>query len=76
MILNKKVFDYMDKGLLDKKDGSGIILFFERLMDLGLLHAYLHKGEELTFNSRTQMLDAEEKIIDYYTLPEKNELEK
>ena len=68
MILNKKVFDYMDKELLDKKDGSGIILFFNKLMDLGLLHAYSHKGKDLTFNTRAQMLDAEERIIDYYTL--------
>ena len=76
MVLNKKVFDYMGKELLDKKDGSGVILFFKKLMDLGLLHAYLHKGKELTFNTRAQMLDAEENIIDYYNLPEKNGLGK
>jgi len=76
MVLNKEVFDYMDKELLDKKDGSGIILFFKKLMDLGLLHAYTHKGKELTFNTRAQMLDAEENIIDYYNLSEKDGLGK
>ncbi len=75
MVLNKEVFEHMREELLEGNDAKGILSFFQKLIDLDLLYAYSHEGKELTFNTKAEMLNAEDEIINFYTLPE-NGMEK
>jgi|TARA_Y100000310_G_scaffold82857_1_gene79451 glucose-1-phosphate cytidylyltransferase len=66
MVLNKKVFDHINESLLE--DENGIVKFFQKLVELDYLNAYQHQGKELTFNTKAEMISAEEDIIDFLYL--------
>ena len=68
MVISKEAFEHLDKNLL--QDENGLVKFFNDMINLDLLHAYHYKGKQLTFNTRAEMLNAEDEIIDFYTLPE------
>tara|TARA_B100001971_G_C18136920_1_gene508165 strand:- start:28 stop:759 length:732 start_codon:yes stop_codon:yes gene_type:complete len=68
MVLNKGIFNHINKELIE--DENGIVKFFQKLVELNLLNSYHHQGKELTFNTKAEMISAEEEIIDFYTLTE------
>jgi len=66
-ILNNSVFDYIDNDMLSEPDGICLVSLFKRLIDQKQLMAYQYAGDQITFNTFTELEIAEEQLKSFYT---------
>lgn len=69
-IFKKEAFDYIDEDLLSIPDGGGLVDFYKKMLDMKKLFAYEHEGFQITFNTETDLADAEKKMDLFYTVKE------
>jgi len=66
-ILNHSVFNYIDKKMLSEPDGVGLVNLFNKLIGQNQLMAYQYAGDQITFNTYTELEIAEEQLKSFYT---------
>ena len=66
-IINKSAFDLIPPKIISMPDGEGLITFYKILMALRKLGVYNHSGLQITFNTKEELKEAEEKLIRFYT---------
>ena len=67
LILNYSVFNYIDKKMLREPDGIGLVSLFKKLIDQNQLMAYQYVGDQITFNTYTELEIAEKQLKSFYT---------
>ena len=67
-IMNYNVFNRIGIDFLDMPDGVGLVCLFKKLIKQNELMVYEYEGEQITFNSYTELSLAEEKVKSFYTL--------
>ena len=67
-IMNYSVFSSIEKDMIDKPDGEGLICLFKELINHNELMVYEYKGKQITFNTYTELSLAEEEFKSFYTL--------
>ena len=60
----------INKDMLDKPDGDGLVDFFLSLMSDKRLAVFEHKGAKITFNTEQERQEAEENLVHFYTFSE------
>lgn len=66
-IMEKGALDYMPDDLNNWKDGTGLIAFFKIMAAINKLHAYVHKGADVTFNTIEELNAAEVDYLKFHT---------
>jgi NDP-sugar pyrophosphorylase family protein len=69
-VFQKSVLDRIPKQCFEMPDGQGLVAFFKEWVARGRLHGYEHAGLQITFNSVSELEDAERALNEYYTLKE------
>jgi glucose-1-phosphate cytidylyltransferase len=69
-LLERAAFDEVTDEFLAMPDGDGLVAFFQRLISLNSLGAYLHTGLQLTYNSHEEYARVESEIGKFYTFNE------
>ena len=66
--MNKEGFNELGK-FLDNEDhdAKGIVKFFKGMVNMGKVHSYHYTGLNITFNTKSEMENAEKQIKSYYT---------
>jgi hypothetical protein len=70
---NRDALDAIPADLLNLPDGQGLVLWFQDLASQSLLGAYRHKGFQVTFNTESERLNADQHLKNYssyYTVNE------
>ncbi len=66
-IMEKVALDYIPDDLNKWKDGTGLIAFFKIMAAINKLHAYVHKGADVTFNTIEELNAAEVDYLKFHT---------
>lgn len=66
-VMDKKAMEYISGKILDLPDGQGLIAFFKKIRSLNKLYAYLHEGQDITFNTIEELSVAEEGFLKFHT---------
>jgi len=66
-IINKSAFDLVPPKVITMPNGEGLITFYKILISMEKLGVYNHSGLQITFNTKEELMAAEEKLIRFYT---------
>jgi NDP-sugar pyrophosphorylase family protein len=66
-IINKTALDLVPPKVIKMPDGEGLVIFFKILIAMRKLGVYNHSGLQITFNTKEELKDAEEKLVRFYT---------
>ena len=69
-ILNKKLFTDIPKKTIKAEDGNGLISLYNMLLMQNKLGSYYFDGLDVTFNTEAELVVAEERIIEFFTIKE------
>ena len=69
-IINKSAFDLIPPKVINMPDGEGLVVFYRILLAMRKLGVFYHPGLQITFNTRKELKEAEEKLVRFYTVPE------
>ena len=58
----------MNKEIIEMPDGEGIVTMFNMLLGMGKLGVYYSTGKQITFNTELELKQAEDELIDFFTL--------
>lgn len=72
MVLEKQAFEFVDDTMLAQPDGSGLVALFHRLASQQHLSAFVHEGLQITFNTETELQNAEQALGQYFTYQEQS----
>jgi NDP-sugar pyrophosphorylase family protein len=70
---NRDALDTIPADLLDLPDGQGLVLWFQDLASKSQLGAYRHKGFQVTFNTESERLNADQHLKNYFSYYTVNE---
>ena len=68
--IEPNIFDFINKKIINKKDGEGIVLAIKKLAKRKLVNVYKYKGLQLTVNSQNELKNANLKFRKYFTFNE------
>ena len=57
----------LEQDLLELPDGEGLLELFGRLIDRRALRTYRYDGPQITFNSHSELDQAERDFVDFFT---------
>ena len=66
-IISKSALDLVPPKVIKMPDGEGLVIFFKILVAMRKLGVYNHSGLQITFNTKEELKDAEEKLVRFYT---------
>jgi len=69
-IIKKSAFDLVPPKIINMPDGEGLVVFYRILLAMRKLGVFYHPGLQITFNTRKELKEAEEKLVRFYTAPE------
>lgn len=69
-VIEPKIFDYLNKKIINLRDGEGIVKAIKTLASKKMVSVYKFKGLQLTVNSINQLREARNKIGNYFTFDE------
>ena len=69
-VFEKQAMQQVPSALLGMPDGRGLVEYFQGLIQKQALHAYQHQGLQITFNTVSELEDAEAALTDFYTMKE------
>jgi NDP-sugar pyrophosphorylase family protein len=73
-LANKREFKNINTDLFNMEDGIGLVNWFEKLISQKRLSTYCYKGLQITFNTYTELEEANQLLSNYFSLKEmKNE---
>ena len=67
-VIEPDIFSYLNKSIINQKDGKGMVKAIQKLISKKLVNVYRFKGLQLTINSLSELQEAKTKIGKYYTL--------
>ena len=69
-VVEPNIFNYLNKNIINLKDGSGMVKAIQKLILKRLVNVYSFKGLQLTINSLSELKTAKTKIDKYFTFNE------
>lgn len=69
-IFKKNIFNYLNKRIINQKNGKGIVLAIKNLSKRKLVNVYKFNGLQLTVNSPSELKSAGLKLKKYFTFNE------
>ncbi len=69
-VIEPNIFNYLNKNIINLKDGSGMVKAIQKLILKRLVNVYSFKGLQLTINSLSELKTAKTKIDKYFTFNE------
>ncbi len=69
-LCKKNHIDNIDKKFINLKDGDGLVSWFQYLIENNSLYAYENKGLQITFNTYTELEEANQKLSNYFSINE------
>ncbi len=69
-VFEPNIFDFINKKIINKNDGEGIVLAIKKLAKRKLVNVYKFKGLQLTVNSQNELKNANLKFRKYFTFNE------
>ena len=72
MILQKYLLQEFDNNILELPDGDGLVSLFKRLISEGLLYTYQYNGPQITFNTQSELNQAQSDFIAFFTHQEES----
>ena len=69
-VINKSAFELVPPKIIGMPNGEGLVIFYKILMSMQKLGVFYHSGPQITFNTRKELKEAEEKLIKFYTSTE------
>lgn len=66
-VFKKNIFKYLNKRIINQKNGKGIVLAIKKLSKRRLVNVYKFKGLQLTVNSPSELKSASLKLRKYFT---------
>jgi len=69
-VINKSAFELVSPKIIGMPDGEGLVSFYKILMSMQKLGVFYYSGPQITFNTRKELKEAEEKLIKFYTSTE------
>ncbi|MBO54719.1 MAG: hypothetical protein CL886_03570 [Dehalococcoidia bacterium] len=67
MILQKDLLQELDSRLLALPDGDGLVSLFKELIREHLLYTYRYNGPQITFNTQSELTQAQSDFISFFT---------
>ena len=67
MLVERTLLDGLARDLLDLPDGDGLVKLFGRLIDQRALRTYRYHGPQITFNTHSELDQAERDLVDFFT---------
>ena len=71
-VMERWLLEGLSEELVTQSDGAGIVALFQQLVNKQQLAAFRHEGLNITFNTDTERVQAEEKLEAFFTLREIN----
>ena len=69
-VIEPNIFNYLNKNIINLKDGKGMVRAIQKLTSKRLVNVYKFKGLQLTVNSPSELREAKTKIEKYFTYDE------
>ena len=69
-VIEPNIFNYLNKNIINLKDGKGMVRAIQKLISKRLVNVYKFKGLQLTVNSLNELKEAKTKIDKYFTFNE------
>jgi len=69
-VIEPNIFKYLNKKIINLKNGKGIVIAIKTLISKKLVNVYKYKGLQLTINSANELKEARNKIGKYFTFDE------
>ena len=69
-VIEPNIFNYLNKNIINLKDGKGMVKAIQKLTSKRLVNVYKFKGLQLTVNSPSELREAKTKIEKYFTYDE------
>ena len=69
-VIEPNIFNYLNKNIINLKDGKGMVKAIQKLISKRLVNVYKFKGLQLTVNSPSELREAKTKIEKYFTYDE------
>ena len=69
-VIEPNIFNYLNKNIINLKDGKGMVKAIQKLSSKRLVNVYKFKGLQLTVNSLNELETARTKIGKYFTFDE------
>ncbi len=69
-VIEPNIFNYLNKNIINLKDGKGMVKAIQKLISKRLVNVYKFKGLQLTVNSLSELKEAKTKIGKYFTFDE------
>ena len=69
-VIEPNIFNYLNKNIINLKDGKGMVRAIQKLISKRLVNVYKFKGLQLTVNSPSELREAKTKIEKYFTYDE------
>lgn len=66
-VMEKKAMEFIPEQILNWPDGSGLIAFFKILIAINKLFAFVHEGNDITFNTIEELNAAKKDFLKFYT---------
>ena len=66
-VIEPKIFKFLNKNIINSKDGEGMVKAIKHLVLKRLVNVYKYNGLQLTVNSVDELKDARKKIGKYVT---------
>ena len=64
-VIEPKIFKHLNKGIVNSKDGHGMVKAIKVLISKKLVNVYKYNGLQLTINSVNELREARSKIEKY-----------
>ena len=69
-VIEPRIFGYLNKRIINLKNGEGIVKAINTLLSKKLVSVYKFRGLQLTVNSINQLREARNRIGNYFTFDE------
>ena len=69
-VIEPNIFNYLNKNIINLKDGKGMVKAIQKLSSKRLVNVYKFNGLQLTVNSLSELKEAKTKINKYFTFNE------
>ena len=69
-VIEPNIFNYLNKNIINLKDGKGMVKAIQKLSSKRLVNVYKFNGLQLTVNSLSELKEAKAKINKYFTFNE------